>query len=240
MRRRHAIEPRRVVFIGCEGESERAFARFLGNCCDAEGVRLHLHVKSMQGGDSLSVVEEAGRYLARRPGARDIDARLVLLDQDRMKDDRRAGRDAERAARKHGLQVIVQNPNLEGVLLRLHAGHEQRKVAAPAALAELRKVWPEYRKPPPADSLVERFAPIRSVAGGPARQPVATAVGRSRSPVFARRDPLTVVPTVRTRASASGGMTTNDTGAETELPSARARQQAPDGRLEPVGLGQDL
>lgn len=158
MRRRHAIEPRRAVFIGCEGESEQAFARFLGNCCEAEGLHLHMHVKSMQGGDSLSVVEAAGRYLARHPGKRDIGVRLVLLDQDRMKDDRRAGRDAERAASNHGFKVIVQNPNLEGVLLRLHAGHEQRRVAARGALAELRRVWPEYRKPPSADSLIERFA----------------------------------------------------------------------------------
>lgn len=158
-RRRHAIEPRRAVFIGCEGESERAFARFLGRCCEAEGLHLHLDVKSMHGGDSLSVVEKAGRYLARHPGRRDIGVRLVLLDQDRMKDDRRAGRDAERTASTHGFKVIVQDPNLEGMLLRLHAGHEQRRVAARGAWAELRRVWPEYNKPPSADSLIERFTP---------------------------------------------------------------------------------
>lgn len=158
MRRRHPIEPRRVVFIGCEGESEQAFARFLGDCCDAEGLHLHLHVKSMHGGDSLSVVEQAGRYLARRRWKRDVDDRLVLLDRDHMPDDLRAGRDAEGAARSHGLDVIVQNPNLEGVLLRLHSGHERRQVAARDASAELRKVWPEYGKPPPADRLIERFA----------------------------------------------------------------------------------
>lgn len=159
MRRRHSIEPRRVVFIGCEGKSEQAFARFLERCCGAKGLHLHLHVKSMDGGDSLSVVEAAGRYLAKRRWTRDVDARLVLLDRDRMPDDRRAGRDAERAAKVHKLEIIVQNPNLEGVLLRLHAGHEQRRVAARDALVELRRVWPEYRKPPSADSLADRFTP---------------------------------------------------------------------------------
>lgn len=159
MRRRHAIEPRRAVFIGCEGKSEQAFARFLGRCCDAEGLHLHLHVKSMDGGDSLSVVEAAGRYLARRPGARDIDTRLVLLDRDRMPDDRHAGRDAKRAAKVHELEIIVQNPNLEGVLLRLHSGQERRTVAAREALAKLRKIWPEYCKPPSVDRLIERFTP---------------------------------------------------------------------------------
>lgn len=158
MRRSHAIEPRRVVFVGCEGKSEQAFARFLECCCDEEGLHLHLHVRSMDGGDSLSVVEAAGRYLAKRRWTRDVDARLVLLDRDRMEDDRRAGRDAERAARNHGLEVIVQAPNLEGVLLRLHSGQERRTVAAREALAKLRKIWPEYRKPPSADSLIKRFA----------------------------------------------------------------------------------
>lgn len=43
------------------------------------------------------------------------------------------------------------------MLLRLHAGHEQYKVVARDALAELRKVWPEYCKPPAADSLVDHF-----------------------------------------------------------------------------------
>lgn len=157
MRRRGQVEPRRVIFIGVEGRSERAFAQFLQRCCDEEGLHLHLAIKAASGGDSVSVVEETGRYLARRSGNRDIHSRLVLLDQDRIDEDRRARRDAQAVASRLELEIILQDPNLEGLLLRLHPGNERRSVAAGAAVAELRKVWREYSKPPTAHQLIQRF-----------------------------------------------------------------------------------
>ena len=39
----------------------------------------------------------------------------------------------------------------------MHTGHEQRQVQAQNALKELKKVWPEYDKPPTADQLDQRF-----------------------------------------------------------------------------------
>ena len=157
MRRRRSVKPRRAIFIGVEGESERAFARFLQRCCDREGRRLHLIVKPGTGGDSVSVVEEAGRHLARHPAKRNIRARLVLLDRDRIPQDLKAGRDAQAVASRLKLTIIFQDPNLEGLLFRLHPGHEQRRTTAGDAMTKLRKVWPEYRKPPTADQLSEHF-----------------------------------------------------------------------------------
>jgi len=63
MRRRVRVEPRRVVFVGVEGKSERAFARFLAHCCEEAGLHLHLDVRPGNGGDSVSIVQEAGRRL---------------------------------------------------------------------------------------------------------------------------------------------------------------------------------
>ncbi len=211
MRRRRPVEPRRVIFIGVEGESERAFAQFLQRCCDSEGRHLHLiinspwqnsaarqnrpavarkrlgsarfrrfrrlhdtflgrdtarpdaapllprPVKPGGGGDSVSVVEEAGRHLARHSAKRDISDKLVLLDRDRIEQDLKAGRDAQAAASGWNLKMLFQDPNLEGLLFRLRPGHEQRRIMAGDAMAELRKVWPEYRKPPTADQLSRRF-----------------------------------------------------------------------------------
>ena len=157
MRRRRSVEPRRVIFIGVEGESERTFARFLQRCCDGEGRHLHLDTKPGNGGDSVSVVEEAGRYLARHSAKRDIGDRLVLLDRDRIEQDLEAGRDAQAAASGWNLKIIFQDPNLEGLLFRLHPGHEQRRIMAGDVMAELRRIWPEYRKPPTADQLSRRF-----------------------------------------------------------------------------------
>ena len=157
MRRRRSVEPRRVIFIGVEGESDRAFAQFLQRCCEREGRHLHLIIKPGNGGDSVSVVEEAGRHLTRHSARRHIGDRLVLLDRDRIEKDLKAGRDARAAASGWNLKMLFQDPNLEGLLFRLHPGREQRRIMAGDAMAELRKVWPEYRKPPTADQLSGRF-----------------------------------------------------------------------------------
>ena len=155
--RRYRIEPRRVIFIGVEGPSDRAFVRFLQDCCDEKGLHLHLNTKSADGGDSVVVVEEAARYLNRHSGKRDIKDRLVLLDSDRIRQDKQAGRDAQSVAAKENLELIFQDPDLEGLLLRLHEGHESRKIVNNAE-TELRKVWPQYSKRQlTADQLRQRF-----------------------------------------------------------------------------------
>ena len=54
MRRRGQVQPRRVIFIGCEGKSERAFVRFLAHLCQETGLHLHLDARPGNGGDSVS------------------------------------------------------------------------------------------------------------------------------------------------------------------------------------------
>ena len=157
MRRRSRIEPRQIIFIGVEGPSERAFVRFLAHCCDIAGLHLHLEAKPATGGDTLAVVEEAKRRLERHPARKEIKKRLVLLDRDRLDQDLKAGRDACALASKWKFEIIFQDPNLEGLLLRLHPGQERRRVAPQDAMKELRKLWPEYRKPPTANRLRQRF-----------------------------------------------------------------------------------
>lgn len=158
MRRRSRIEPRQIIFIGGEGPSERAFGQFLARCCDDAGKHLHLEVRPATGGDSLAVVEEAKRRLERHPARKDFKARLVLLDRDRLHQDIKAGRDPRALARKVDIVLVFQEPNLEGLFLRLHPGQERRKVVAHNAVAELRKLWPDYRKPPTAYQLNQRFS----------------------------------------------------------------------------------
>lgn len=157
MRRLHRIERRRAIYIGVEGDSDRALAGFLQWCCDEAGLHLHLNIRPATGGDSYAIVEHARRRLKRHAGRKEFQHTLVLLDRDRVNQDRGAGRDAPALAAKAHLQIIYQEPNLEGLLLRLHGNQEQRRVAAISAEAELRRLWPEYRKPPSVEQLKQRF-----------------------------------------------------------------------------------
>ena len=158
MRRRSGVAPRRVIFVGVEGKSDRAFAQLLGHLCEEARLHLHLDIKLGTGGDSVSVVEDAGRRLARHPGRPHIVRQLVLLDRDRIEADLRNGRDARAVATRWRLDLVLQDPNLEGLLLRLHRGYEQRRPEAKDTLAELRRVWRDYSKPPTADELIRRFS----------------------------------------------------------------------------------
>ena len=158
MRRRSRVEPRQAIFIGVEGPSERAFVQFLAHCCDDAGRHLHLDVKTATGGDTVAIVEEAKRRLERHPARMEIKTKLVLLDRDRLDQDIEAGRNPRPLALKGNITLVFQDPNLEGLLLRLHPGQERRRVAPQDAEKELRKRWPEYRKPPNAAQLKQRFA----------------------------------------------------------------------------------
>lgn len=144
--------------MAVEGPSDEAFVKFLQGCCERAGVHVHLSASVAQGGDSLAVVEHAARQVARSSARSQFAARLVLLDADRTERDRQARRDATAAARRAGLQIVYVQPNLEGLLLRLHPGHERRRVVARDAMSELRRLWDGYRKPPTAVQLKRRFA----------------------------------------------------------------------------------
>ena len=157
MRRRRRVPPRTIIFIGCEGKSERAFVRFLADLCHDGGLHLHLDARPGNGGDSVFVVREARRHLEKHPDRKSIKHSFVLLDRDRIAQDVKAGRDACAVASRWKIEIMFLDPNLEGLLLRLHPGQERRSIAPGDALKELRKVWPEYRKPPTAAQLRQRF-----------------------------------------------------------------------------------
>ena len=125
MRRRRPVPQRRAIFVRVEGQSELAFVRFLGKCCERQSLHLHVDARPANGGDSVAVVEAAARYVRRHPGH---SRKLVLLDEDRLEQDRQAGRDARKLADISGLDLVLQCPNLEGLLLRLHPGHEHRRI----------------------------------------------------------------------------------------------------------------
>lgn len=70
---------------------------------------------------------------------------------------REAGRDAEATASQLGFRIIFQEPNLEGLLIRLHEGFKHKKVKKGTEGARLQKLWPGHSKPPTTNQLIRRF-----------------------------------------------------------------------------------
>ena len=152
------VKPKRVILIGTEGHSERAFVAFLQRCCSDAGVNVHLRPWVGSGGDSLAVVEGMVRFVRGSAMTQDVEKKLILLDSDRVAEDRRNGRDGCKAASRAEIEVVLQRPNFEGLLIRLHRGHEQRRVPAGRTGRELSKLWQDYAKPPNANGLQTRFS----------------------------------------------------------------------------------
>jgi len=156
--RRRFVLRRERVFVTAEGDGDRAFARWLGELCDGQGLHLHLDVVVAGGGDARRVVEYAVEQRRRRNGFLERDkVALVLLDADRVAEDRAAGRDPETVAGRGDLQLVYLTPNLEGLLVRLHPGYEARLLTPNEARRRLKQLWPDYDKPASAAALGRRF-----------------------------------------------------------------------------------
>lgn len=148
------VRVRPSIFVGAEGAGEQGFVRWLRGLVESRGIRLHLDVFVVGGGDSLVLVEAAIR---RRDRGERYRASLLPLDEDRLVVDGQRGVAAIRAAQTSNLHLIVQRPNQEGLLLRLFSGDEQRFAAPAMARRELLQRWPEYHKPVNAVDLARRF-----------------------------------------------------------------------------------
>ncbi len=158
VRQRPRVPKRKRVFIGAEGESERSLARWLNLLCDEQGLSFHLDIVVCGGGDSLAVAEHAVReYRRRRRLYGPFSNAWILLDHDRIEQDRRSGRDPGPEADTENLKLVYLKPNIEGTLLKFHPGQEKRSPAADSAERELRKFWPQYDKPASAEELRKRF-----------------------------------------------------------------------------------
>lgn len=158
MARRRPFPRRKRIFVAAEGDGERAFARWLQELCDEQGLHLHLDIVVAGGGDTRSVVEFAVERRRRHADSKGRDkGALVLVDTDRLAQDRANRRDPETVKGRERLQLLYLAPKLEGLLLRLHSGYETQFVEADDVERRLQRLWPEYEKPMSATALGKRF-----------------------------------------------------------------------------------
>jgi hypothetical protein len=146
-RARKFVAKRVRVFLACEGESERAYGRWLQEMGDAQGIRIHIDAHVCGGGDPLALIQQADRHLARavRRGG-PFAMRLLLYDADRIGDDRERDAEALALAGRLDMMLIEQHPDHEGLLLRHLPDCQKLRPPTGATLQALLRVWPEYSK----------------------------------------------------------------------------------------------
>jgi hypothetical protein len=105
------------------------------------------------------MLEKAARE-CKRKGRSSAKSFILLVDSDRAQrgDDGWSLLQLKQESLKHKINVCVQNPNQEGLLVRMMLGNECLKPSAARVQKQLRSIWPEYQKPVDAQSLASKFA----------------------------------------------------------------------------------
>jgi hypothetical protein len=159
---RPAIPQRRLIFFGCEGESERSYGALLDQLLKLSGYTVHLDIALLKpgGGDPLQLVERACKLIDQREKKYQTRyaVRAVLLDSDRVNQTRRRDNKFREIVKTANLKLIWQHPCHEAFLLRHLDGctNLQPKTSAEAK-RKLLKHWPAYRKGLPAIRLRDRI-----------------------------------------------------------------------------------
>lgn len=146
-----SIPERRPVFIGCEGESEVAYATLLQDMLREARLHVHLVVHNLGrgAGDPLARVQLAVQRLEQLRRTRIAPPeRFILLDSDQAaRDPARTGY-ARQLAVQHNIAIVWQEPCFEALLLRhLPDCTTRRPPDTPGAVQVLKREWPAYRKP---------------------------------------------------------------------------------------------
>jgi hypothetical protein len=151
LRRRPPLSRRRkkVIYIGCEGESEAAYVALLNEIIKEQklDVSLKADVLNPGAGDPLELVKKASKHV-RKEGRNTFAHKVIFLDRDCYSQNPQKAQEAEELAEEEGFFLLWQDPNHEGFLLRHLPGCEdQNPTRAKDAERRLRQKWPEYEKP---------------------------------------------------------------------------------------------
>lgn len=152
---------RKRVFVGCEGASERSYAKWLQSILDDEGYSFAFDAQIAGGGDPLSIVEASCKLLKQRERSHGrFFAKAILLDSDKL--GLVPARDIKIAqlVAAAGAKLIYQHYDHEALLLRHVPGCATRRPPAGQSLAALRSKWPDYEKPQDAMSLGRQFTSV--------------------------------------------------------------------------------
>lgn len=155
---RRIILQRARFFFSVEGEGEQSVIKWLQELSDQNGLHVHLDCEVLKGGGYKTMLEGTVRYRKRRERQK-AKSSILLVDGDRAeRHDGWSISQLRQEASRQNIVVCVQNPNLEGLLLRLIPGNENLQPVGASVQALLRNAWPNYRKPADARTLAGKFS----------------------------------------------------------------------------------
>jgi hypothetical protein len=152
------IQVRRRVFVGCEGESERSYCRWLQRRAEELDVALHLDAHVIGGGDPLAVVKGSVSKLRERTRVHGAYAQAaVIFDTDKLGIAPNRDSKIDGICVRNGLHQLRQVYEHEALLLRHFEKCDKLRPPAGSGEAQLLKVWPNYEKPQDALALERKI-----------------------------------------------------------------------------------
>ena len=160
-RARQIRKPRRRIFLGCEGASERAYGQVIYDLANEASLSIHIDVVPLNpgAGDPLARIKKSIQIITKK--MRDgipFEQQFVLMDRDQANRDPVGAMSAERLANEHEILIIWQRPCHEALLLR-HLPQCERLMPTTSVDAKrgLLRSWPNYQKPMTSVRLAERI-----------------------------------------------------------------------------------
>ena len=156
---RPIIEQRTIFFLAVEGEGEQSFIKWLQWLSDRMGLHVHLDCQHLGGGGYKTMLDSTMRY-RKHKGRNKAKASILLVDGDRAvaRDDGWSLDQLREESAKEKISICIQNPNQEGLYLRMMPKNEHLQPSSTNAHSLLRKKWPAYQKPADARTLDSKFS----------------------------------------------------------------------------------
>ena len=152
-------KPRKRIFMGFEGISERNYGQYLRQIADDHSLPIHIDCNYViGGGDPLKVVQESIKLMKRNSRNHgDYKVKAVMLDSDKLGQSPDRDNKIKPLAADHNVRLIYSVPKIEAFLFRHFPGCENKRPPAKTAISELKKVWPEYYKGIDAGSIYKKL-----------------------------------------------------------------------------------
>ena len=125
-------KPRKRIFMGFEGISERNYGQYLRLIADDHRLPIHIDCNYVTGGgDPLKVVQESIKLMKRNSRNHgDYRVKAVMLDSDKLGQSPDRDNKIKPLAADHNVKLIYSVPKIEAFLLRHFPGYENKRPPA--------------------------------------------------------------------------------------------------------------